>query len=249
MTTLLATLGLLAGCTAPKYKAARKPIAPVLLNFPSTVPPVEAVLHTVIIFRGPGSWKQNAYWDEYVLTVANRGDALVTVDSASLTDFRGVASAAGNHPWRLEQLSHSNDLEFAKIVAIQIGGSAGATALGIGLGALVAGSGGGIAAGAGATLGGVILLPAFIGGTIYANVDNRKAIEREFAQRRLTLPVVMGPGQLVQGSLFFPISPGPQKLTLHCHVDDAPHDVVMDLFPISHFHLKVQPPVGGKSAK
>ena len=49
------------------------------------------------------------------------------------------------------------------------------------------------------------------------------------------------PGQLVQGSLFFRISPGPKRLTLKCRVDDEPRDVVIDLAPLSGMHMKVPP--------
>jgi len=90
-------------------------------------------------------------------------------------------------------------------------------------------------------------LPAFIGGTIYTNISSRHSIEREFARRRLVLPVVLVPGQLVQGSLFFRISPGPKRLTLKCRIDDEPRDVVIDLAPISGLHLK-SPPAGGAPA-
>src|SRR5205814_5963570 len=83
--------------------------------------------------------------------------------------------------------------------------------------------------------------PAFIGGTIYTNISNRHAIEQEFELRRLVLPAVLVPGQLVQGSLFFRISPGPQRLTLTCRVDDEPRDVIIDLAPIAGLHLKSPP--------
>src|SRR5512141_1447697 len=90
LAVLLGSLLGLSGCTSPKYKAAAKGTPPpVLLNLPSTEPPLEALVHTVIVYRGPGSWKRDAYWDEYVVTIANRGTALVKIDTAWLTDFQG----------------------------------------------------------------------------------------------------------------------------------------------------------------
>ena len=247
---LLGCIVLLAGCTISGYKLApKKTLPPVLLNLPSTEPPVEALLHTVIIYRGPGSWKLNAFWDEYVMTVANRGDALVRVEAAWLTDLQNEVTGEGEDPWELELASRTEaDKGFGivKGTAVQIGGGVTTAAVGGGVGAVVF-SGGYITTAGGAAVGGILFLPAFIGGTIYTNISSRHSIEREFVRRRLVLPVVLVPGQLVQGSLFFRISPGPKRLTLKCRIDDEPRDVVIDLAPISGLHLK-SPPVAGATA-
>ena len=247
---LLGSIVLLAGCTISGYKLApKKTLPPVLLNLPSTEPPVEALLHTVIIYRGPGSWKLNAFWDEYVVTVANRGDALVRVEAAWLTDLQNEVTGEGADPWELEVASRTEadkGFGFVKGTAVQIGGGVTTAAVGGGVGAVVF-SGGYVTTAGGAAVGGILFLPAFIGGTIYTNISSRHSIEREFARRRLVLPVVLVPGQLVQGSLFFRISPGPKRLTLKCRIDDEPRDVVIDLAPISGLHLK-SPPAGGAPA-
>ena len=241
---LLSIIVMLGGCTISGYKLApKKTLPPVVLNLPATEPPIEALLHTVIIYRGPGSWKLGAFWDEYVVTVANRGDALMTIESAYLIDFQNQETAAGTDPWELELASRTEadkGFGFVKGTAVQIGGGVTVAAIGGGVGA-VAFSGGYITAAGGAAVGGLLFLPAFIGGTIYTNINNRHAIEREFARRRLVLPAALLPGQLVQGSLFFRISPGPQRLTLKCRIDDEPHDVVIDLAPIAGLHLKSPP--------
>jgi len=241
---VLVPLLLLPGCSSTRYKpASKKTPPPVLLNLPSTEPPIEALLHTVIIYRGPGSWKRDAYWDEYVVTVANRGNALVTIESAWLTDFQDETTEAGTDPWKLETTSRTlvaKGFGFPRHLSIEIGGGLTALALGGGVGALVF-SGGFITAGAGAIVGGILILPAIIGTTIYTNIDNRHAIEREFERRRLVLPSVLVPGQLVQGTLFFRISPGPQMLTLKCRIDNEPREVVIDLSPLAGLHLKAKP--------
>ena len=235
---------LLTGCTSVRYQAApKKTPPPVLLNLPSTVPPIEALLHTVIIYRGPGSWKRDAYWDEYVVTVANRGNALVTVESASLTDFQDQLATARTNPWELEEMSRSlanKGFGLAQNTVVQVGGGVTVLAVGGGVGALLI-SGGYFGAAGGAAIGGILLLPAFISGTIYTNINNRHAIEQEFERRRLVLPAILVPGQLVQGSLFFRISPGPKRLTLSCHVDDEARDVVINLAPLAGLHLKPLP--------
>lgn len=242
---LLSGLVMLAGCTATGYKMAPKTTPPpALLNLPSTEPPIEALLHTVIIYRGPGSWKRDAFWDEYIVTVANRGNALVTFESASLTDFQNQVATTGKNPWELEQTSRSlaeKGFGLAKGAAVQIGGGITVAAVGGGVGAMALS--GSMFSAAGVAVGGALLLPAFVGGTIYTNVNSRHAIEREFERRRLVLPRVLVPGQLVQGSLFFRISPGPKRLTLNCRVDDVPREVEIDLTPIAGLHLKMPSPV------
>lgn len=254
---IIAGLGaaLLSGCTFAKYKSApRSTPGPVMINLPSTEPPVEALVHTVIVYRGPGSWKQDAYWDEYVVTIANRGDGLLTVDAATLQDGRAQLIATGLEPWSLESESRSaaaKGFGFAQTTAVQIGGGFTAIGAGAGVGALltaslVSGSGAGAA---GAAIGGFIAIPAFIGGSVYSNITSRNAIEREFDRRRLVLPIQLPPGQLVQGSLFFRITPAPRGLLLKCRVDDAPRDVVVDLAPLAGLHLKptetTSSPIGG----
>ena len=240
---LLGSMLTFVGCTMPNYQLAPKDTPlPVLLNLPSTEPPVEALLHTVIIYRGPGSWKRNAFWDEYVVTVANRSDSLLTVESASLTDFRGAISEAGTNPWVLERTSRSlvdQGFGLAETAAIQIGGGLAVVAVGSSVGVLMAGGSYGILGPvSAATVGSLVVLPAFVSGTVYTNISSHRAIEREFERRRLVLPAVLQPGQFVQGSLFFRISPGPKRLTLRSLIDERPRAVVIDLKPIGDLHLR-----------
>jgi len=91
-------------------------------------------------------------------------------------------------------------------------------------------------------LGGLVALPAYVGGTIYANVHSRHEIENEFTRRRLVLPAMIAPGQTVQGSLFFRISPGPRNLALLHQHDNAYNKAVVDLAPLAGLHLAATPP-------
>lgn len=244
---LLSSLAGLTGCTSAAFKPAPKTTPPaVLLNLPFTQPPFEVLLHTVIVYRGAGSWKRDAYWDEYVMTIANRGNAMIAVDSASLMDFQGQTTAAGADPWGLEKASRAlaaQAFSSAKEVVVQLGG--GATALAAGSGAAAVIFGGGSAA---VAVGGVFVLPAYVGISIYSNIKNRHAIEREFERRRLVLPAELVPGQVVQGSLFFRIAPGPRRLTLQCRVDNEPRNIAIDLAPLAGLHLK-SPPAASAPAR
>lgn len=95
------------GCVSSKYRMARKDTPPVqVLNlaFPPA-PPLQATLAALITYGGPGSWKRQALWDEYVVEIVNRGERPLVIASATLVDSKGVAYAIGTDPWALEKQS------------------------------------------------------------------------------------------------------------------------------------------------
>lgn len=246
----LAAAFALSGCVTRGYKLAPKNMpAPTLLNLSAAQPPAEATLHTVIIYQGPGSWKREAYWDEYVLTVANRGETPMTIDSATLYSSQSEPVTPGDNPWTLDKLSKkwwqtNAARQTGTYLALGAGtvvgaGAAMASAMGGMWGASV--SAGTATAGAvGAAT--VVALPIFAVGTVYANVHSKHKVEAEFARRRLVLPLTIAPGQTVQGSLFFRITPGPQRLVLQCRTDGETRPLAIDLAPLAGLHLKPTPP-------
>ncbi len=246
---LSATLAL-SGCVSSKYKLAKSTDIrpPIAINLASTQPPLETMVNTVIIYQGPGSWKREAYWDEYVLTFANRGDSPLTIDAISITGLARTATPSGTEPWSIEKESRTlQDQGFglAKDTAVQIGGGIATIAAGAAAGAGTFGLVfGGLGAGVGvvgATILGAVALPAFIGGSIYANVSSRHEVEREFARRRLQLPVTLVAGQVAQGSLYFPITPGPRQLVLKGRAGKQPVEATLDLARLASLHLKPPP--------
>lgn len=239
----------LSGCVSARYKPAdKKTPPPVVLNLTAAQPAVEATVNTVIVYRGPGSWKRDAYWDEYVLTFVNRGSIPLVVESAGLTDLRGDTTAPGDKPWLLEKESRSRTKELnrgAKTALVQLGGGLAVMSIG---GVLFSASIGATAGAASFAVGlaGAAILPFYVGGAIYRNVSRRHEIEAEFARRRLLLPATLAPGQTVSGSLFFRISPGPQRLVLRGRSGAEPVEVTVDLAPLKGLHLK-EPPASANS--
>ncbi len=242
----------LVGCVSTKYKMAKANTTPPavtlnLTNHPTTTPAsaeLETTVHTVIVFQGPGSWKRAAYWDEYVVTLANRGTKPLTGVSAQLTDFQGQFAASSDHPWDLEKQSHRYEARIASSIGdvLKVGGATVLTSSAAGgvavLGALHVGSQLGAAMVIGGTVmfaAATVVVPVW---SVVANVNSRHDIEAEFERRRLTLPLFLVPGQLTQGSFFFRISPGPQRLTLKCRVGDETRDLTIDLKPLAGLHLK-----------
>ena len=207
---------------------------------------VQPTVHAVVVFGGPGSWKKEAYWDEYVVSIANHGATPVAIESVLLTGIAGASVSPHDNPWALEKVSRSaasRNFGMAKDVAVQLGGGL-ATVLGVGLiGAASVGGGatvlGGIAAGAAATGAVVVTAPLVVGTSLYRNYSGRKEIEAEFTRRRLAPPITVPPGQRVQGSLFFPITPSPTRLSFLCRAEQ-PLEVAIDLAPLAGLHLKEQ---------
>ena len=96
----------LSGCVTRGYKLAPKNTpAPVALHLETAEPPVEAAVHQVVVYQGPGSWKREAFRDEYVVSATNRGPAPLTIDSVVLHDQQGAPINPGVDPWALERLS------------------------------------------------------------------------------------------------------------------------------------------------
>jgi len=55
------------------------------------------------------------------------------------------------------------------------------------------------------------------------------------------LPITIQPGQETQGSLFFRITPGPQRLLLLFTGVDPGFEVSVDLKPLSDLHIDTKP--------
>ena len=228
----------LTGCVSSRYKVAPKATPPAAqLNLAAGSPAAEVVLHSVIVYRGPGSWKRNAYWDEYVVTFTNRGDSPLVLQSADLTDFQGRVLHPGVNPWSLEKESQSVENRVGRTAGTVIKIGAGAAVATLPAYGVAAASVFGGVSGATATLSAAVF-PAYIAGTIYRNVAGRRRIQDEFARRRLELPLNLAPGETRSGSLFFPIAPGPQELAFA--FDHSP-PLAVSLAPLSQLHLAQGP--------
>jgi hypothetical protein len=198
---------LLAACVSPKYKRSDKNSAPVPLNvkFPSSA--LEGSLYTEISDGGPGSWKREAFWDEYVVTVHNQGDQALDVTSVTLTDYEGVPRPAGSEPWALEKESKTLErryrdagVAFARIAAPRIIATTAEP---------------GVVASAG------------IGSTGAAAAATATAV---------AIPT-LGPGESRTGSLFFPMIPNPQGLTLRWTGTAGDGETSLDLHFLQGLHV------------
>jgi hypothetical protein len=205
----------LSGCLATKYQAAQKGGAPpTLLSIADSQPPIDVGLRSVIVYGGPGSWKQRALWDEYVVTIHNQGRIPLTVVAATLSDYSGTPRSPGADPWVLEKESQTLEQRYQSDGVAFARSSAPRAVI---LGATVAGAAvGGVAetATAAAASVSVIALPVYYVVVWNKNRSNKAAISTEFERRRLTFPLTLAAGEIRTGSIFFPMVPDPRSLSL-----------------------------------
>jgi hypothetical protein len=239
-------LGSQVGCVATKYKLAKKSAPPVqLLNiaFPPS-PVLQPTLATLISYRGPGSWKREALWDEYVVTLENHADRALTIDSAALADAAGMPYAAGADPWVLEKQSKKLEKQYRDRGEAFMR-AAGPGVLIVGVGAATASAAAStvfISAGvAGAAVAAVFVLPVYYVSVLGINHHNKKAVMTEFNRRRLPLPLTLSPGEPRTGSLFFPMVRSPSSLTLGWSNDGGSAQAVLPLDFLQALHVPAAP--------
>lgn len=245
-----------AGCVSTKYKlapadpAAARPAA-LEISSPSTpaTTPATATLHHVIVFHGPGSWKRDAYWDEYAVTVSAPGTGAWQVEQAVLVDQAGGSTPAGYDPWAVENTSRER-LKVARHTgrAIVLGAGAGAAWLGsLALFASNLTLCGGVANTTAATVGatGVVAIPVIALGSGVRTLVARGRIAKEFHRRRIALPAPVPAGTSRTGSFFFPVTPAPAQLRLRGRDHTgASQELVLDLAPLARLHLPPGPATG-----
>lgn len=239
----------LAGCvSATKYKMARDgtPRAQLLnVAFPSA--PLHAALTALIVYGGPGSWKREALWDEYVVTLHNPGDQPLIVSAAELMDHMAVARAPGADPWKLEDESKALCKEYDRMGVAFV---KSATPAVLTIGGIAAGSAALAAATSTSAVTVTVLqgplaaitVPSYLIGRVIANHEDRADIEAEFRLRRLALPLTLAPGQTRLGCLFFPMVPNPRSLGLRWSTGPASSESVLPLDFLHGLHVKAPAP-------
>jgi hypothetical protein len=234
---------LLGGCvSAKKYRLSKADTpAAIPVDWRGEQEGVTAQVRNVITFKGPGSWKLEARWDEYVLFLSNSSAAPVSISSAVLVDLHGTAQSPGTDPWSLEKQSYTNWEKYGK-AGLKL--SAGAGAVMLYTGAVGAAASGMLLAGgtAGASAVALNAIPAVavidIAVVIGLNRANRTKVEREFARRRISLPFALPAGATAAGSLFFPMTPAPRELVLRGDRAGEAFELHVPLPALAQLHLQ-----------
>lgn len=235
----------LTGCvTSKKYKMVKKDGArPALaLDWPAHTESADLTLQSVIVFKGPGSWKREARWDEYVVAITNRGPEPLVIEAAVLIDLLGQPQTPGQDPWKLEKLSYTNWDKYGKTGLKLLAGAGAVAVYGAAVVATSAGVflGGGAAAGGGVAILNIIPMVAIVDITAVAimNNQNKKKVVAEFNRRRLPVPFTLEAGQDCTGSFFFPMTPAPRRLVIKGTAGEAPLELALELKPLAGLHLK-----------
>ena len=225
-----AALCVLTGCLSASYKFAAKGTPPArALDVPFPGAPLDANLASVITYGSPGSWKREALWDEYVVTLHNSGDQPLQLASVTLVDFAGTPRSPGDDPWALERESKTlerkyrdSGMAFARIAGPRV---LAATAEPV----VIASAGIGTAGAAAAATATVVALPVYAVTIWSINRHHESAIKVEFYRRRLPLPLSLAPGETRTGSLFFPMVPNPRSMDLTWSNESGTGDSLLPL--------------------
>lgn len=205
-----AILGLFAvtGCMVPakKYRLQKDVTAAAKINHVGEAAEFRVTLLHVIAPQGPGTWKTDAKWDEYRVHFENLTDRTVQVREVALLDPLGAFVDPGLEPWELEKRSMAARDHYRERLRNVSGAGVAVYA-----GAAAASAMSPVAAGS-AVVAAAPLVLMEMGVVAVIDHRNRKAVEAEFARRRLVLPLTLAPRAKVEGSLFFPIVPAPQRL-------------------------------------
>ncbi len=235
----LSVAGLFTGCVSNKYKMAKSGTAlPQLLNVAFAPAPLEATLNSVITYNGPGSWKRDAFWDEYVVTLHNPGSQPLKVATASLVDNVGTVYSASDMPWALEKVSKTLEQKHKDAGMAFVRYTAPGLLI-VGTGTAAAASAGFLSAGA-ATAGAatIVALPIYYIGVVVINHKNKAAMSGEFNRRRHVLSLRFAPGETRTGSFFFPTVPSPRSLGLGWSTATASGESVLPLDFLHGLHVK-----------
>ncbi len=209
---------------------------------------LSASIDYIIVRDGPGSWANNADWDQYRLTVHNLGSTAIQIERIVVVDAFDTAIAPensrkdlvrGSREARRRHAAADIDIKSGAAAPTLVGTGAATTALGVGTvsaassGALVSGglASGGTAslAGASAVASGLLVLgPALVATGVVRGINNKK-VDDHIKDSAATLPLDVGTQESVLLDVYFPIVPVPVKLVVVYRCADALRQVVIDI--------------------
>jgi hypothetical protein len=224
---LLLSLGALLGpgCGSSNYRLinsdSRQPAMP--MEFTSVAGPTELTVTGLITYDGPGTWKREAFWDEYLVRLTNHSGEPLTVTGVYLHDILARSVASGSDPWELDKAGRKQERYLIslglpasayasahprKSVAAQVAGEATGLAV-----ATVPGAAPLLLYGAPVIV--MTAIPVLAVNKLFIDPKNRDQVLAEFNRRCLRLPLELLPGASISGSVFFPLTPGPEHLSVN----------------------------------
>ncbi|KQY50476.1 hypothetical protein ASD14_12250 [Lysobacter sp. Root494] len=203
-------------------------------------PQANAQLTWVLVSESPGSWAEEAVWDEYLVRVRNTSTAPISITGAVLEDSSGTPATPLASRKELIKGSKQMARRYKdQGVTVYTGlGGAGMGTLG------AASTAGGVAYASTLSLGlmggasssslafgaafGLIATGPVLGTVGIVRSVRASKMNKRIQARATPLPVTVAPGAAVMLDLFFPISPAPNALTVGYRAGDAEERVVID---------------------
>lgn len=201
-------------------------------------PQLEVDLEWVIVRNGPGSWADNADWDEYLIRLTNRSEYSVRISSVHVYDSLNTAIAtSGRRPELVKQSKktvaryRSRGLE----VKAGVGGDAlvaasaatyiAATATGV---AVLTGSVAATAVTTGAVVAGAFVVPPILLINASSRNKNNSQVAQLISDRQTELPLILAPGEIADAHFFFPLAPSPIKIVIEYRATAEEHRLLIE---------------------
>ncbi len=192
---------------------------------------LDVTLNWVIVRNGPGAWAEKVDWDEYWVTVRNDNQDSIQVTGFEVIDSLGFPVRQQVNRKSLVKQSRSTVKRYdSSDLRVEAGAGPGTLLASGGVafvgGGMVAGKVlasalmGGFASGSTvASTAGMAATGLFIAGPVIAvngliKASRHRAVDAEIQNRRTALPVEIMPGDELTFTVYFPIAPSPQALTL-----------------------------------
>ena len=198
---------------------------------------LEINLHWVIVRDGPGTWAQNADWDEYLLRIRNLSDRSIRISDVAVYDSLDTRlQTTGRRP-DLVKASKQTTKRYKKEGLQVKAGMGGAALMAAGGAVYLAGTAAafsamtpyGMAAGGAATAAtaAVLIVPVLITGGVIRGMNNAK-VEQEMIKRQTTMPTIIAPVDEKFLDLFFPLAPSPLRIELTYLDSTGEHQIAID---------------------
>lgn len=219
----------------PKSSFIANPGEPLRLDLRKDLGSLEVELTALVAAGGEGAWYREAKWDEYVVTLGNKGDRPITINSIRLIDVRGVYISSEFDQNILMERTEKLAGEYSKYENWELAQAA------VGVGVVTGALGAGVASIAFAP--GVVLAgPAYLYWRSRVYRRDMKRIETELNQRTVPVPLTLAPSGSATASFFFPIGPSPPQLVVEWQSMGEPvSQLLIGLETLATLHLSTAP--------
>ena len=219
-------IGLLTGCGGTKVLKKPQPLEITKPLATTSDQNVLATLNWVIVRDGPGTWAQNADWDEYLVNVVNESEELIQIIDVTIVDSLGVRQANNadynelvdesyetTKRYKDRNIEVKSGIGIGTVLAVTGASLVGAGALATAAAPAAFMAGGAVIGGAAAIGATLVLVPSVIGiGTV--RYINRKKVSKEIEKRHTVLPVIIKSHENLILDIFFPLAPSPTQLEI-----------------------------------